>query len=114
MPRDNGTVRIHTFSREMVARMVRIVAAQTTGRTVLVAGSKELPRITRKHNYPVDEREVIVPDELPFKYIVLGSSVNPGAGVRYETDTLLTSSDVDRMINSENLKVIFDKGPWTW
>jgi hypothetical protein len=87
--------------------MMRIVQAQTSGRTVIVAGDNELPRITRVYDVVKD---VVVPEELPFKYIVTGSAVNPGAGVRYETDTLLTDADVDRMINRENLKVLFDKG----
>jgi hypothetical protein len=87
MPRDNGTVRVHTFSREMVMRMMKIVRAQTS-------------------------ENIVVPDELPFKYIVLGSSANPGSPVHYEIDTLLTDTDIQRMINQENLKIIFDKGPW--
>jgi hypothetical protein len=93
----------------MVVRMVRIVTAQTTrSRTVMVAGSNTVPTITRE---PLD---LPVPDELPFKYIVLGSAVNPGSLYRYETDTLLTDADIERMIRDESLKVIFDKGPWTW
>jgi hypothetical protein len=87
MPRDNGTVHVHTFSREIIARMVKIVRAQ-----VLC--------------------DITMPDELPFKYIVLESSANPGSPVHYEPDRLLTDADIQRMVSQENLKIIFDKGPW--
>jgi hypothetical protein len=78
----------------------------------MVAGSQELPRITR--DYAINQNVPAIPDELPYKYIVVGMIVKPGTGVRYETDTLLTEADIDRMTHQENLRVIFDRKPWPW
>jgi hypothetical protein len=111
MPQDNGTVYVNSLNHAIVARMARIVSWQTATRTVMVAGSQELPRITRDYSPPPN---IDLPNELPYKYIVVGMIVKPGTGVRYETDTLLTEADIDRMTHQENLRVIFDRKPWPW
>lgn len=92
MARDNGTVHVRTLRRDLVVRMGKIFRAQTSA-----------------------VGDTAVPEELPFKYIVERSSINPGPDARhYETDMLLTDADIERMTMQERIRIIIDRGPWNW